>query len=326
MRTWRGSATRSSATTAIRSESSTCGGSATSSSPGRPAERAVVSAKTKKRGHHKRSRVPQQRTASAQPRTPVPPKPRAKQPGPAPPGVLRAPPRRLYAYAVGAAVLVGALLIGLSQISVHRSTGGAPPQTSSTSGVVGAAATAALLKGIPQHGSVLGSSKAPVRLIEYADPQCPYCAMYTLNVLPTLIRDYVRPGRVQLEFRGLWFLGQDSGTALATATAAGRQNRFWNVLDLLYRNQGAENQWVTDPLLRSLVTAAGADVNRVFAERSSTAVASTINAWSALANRDKVSGVPAFFYGRRGGALNRLTTRTIAVPEFRAALDQALKP
>jgi len=232
-------------------------------------------------------------------------------------------PRRPYVYALSVAVVVAGLLTGLSQISAHRSTNASQPAP--TTVVPGAGATAALLDGIPQHGNVLGSPQAPVQLIEYADPQCPYCALYTLDVLPTLVRDYVRPGKVQLVFRGLWFLGQDSGTALAAATAAASQNRFWNVIDLLYRNQGAENAWVTDSLLRSIVTAAGADADRVFAARSSKGVASTINTWSTLARNAGVNSVPNFFYGSRGGPLQQLIPSAIAVPEFRAALDQALK-
>lgn len=254
----------------------------------------------------------------------VVPRPRAKQRGAG--HVRPTSPRRLYAYAVGAAVVVATLLIGLSQISAHRSTQGPASQPEPVTGVAGIADTAAMLDGIPQHGNMLGSPKAPVQLVEYADPQCPYCAVYAVNVLPTLIHDYVRPGRVQLVYRGLGFLGQDSGTALSVATAAGLQNRLWNVIDLLYRNQGAENSgWVTDSLLRSIVTGAGADADRVFAERGSTGVGSTMKTWSTLAQNAGVNGVPAFFYGRRGGPLNKLTLSAIAVPEFRAALDQALK-
>ena len=239
--------------------------------------------------------------------------------------MLHGSPQRLYAYALAFAAVVGALLIGLSLISAHRDSTPAPASSPSTSGVVGASEAAALFRGIPQHGNVLGSPTAPVRLIEYADPQCPYCAVYARDVLPTIVRDYVRPGKVQLVFRGLWFLGRDSGVALSTATAAGEQGRFWNVIDLLYRNQGPENAWVTDPLLRSIVTAAGANADRAFTVRKGPAVLSKIDRWSALAQAEGVNGVPAFFYGRRGGQLNRLALTAIAVPEFRAALDGALQ-
>ena len=232
--------------------------------------------------------------------------------------------RRLILPVVGIAVLAGALLIALSQVSAHRQTASAavPP---STGGLVGVTETAALLGGIPQRGFSLGSPAAPVRLFEYADPQCPYCALYARDVLPTLIRDYVRPGKVQLEFRGLWFLGPDSGTALRTAVAAADQSRFWSVMELIYRNQGPENAWIDDEVLRGIVTGAGADATKVLAARDGAAVASTIDGWARQAQADGVRGAPAFLVARRGAPLRPMAIGALTVPEFRAALEEALR-
>ena len=232
-------------------------------------------------------------------------------------------PRRLYAYALGVAVVLGSLLIGLSVVSANRSTTAA--STNGNVAVAGSAETAALLRGIPQQGNSLGSASAPVELVEYADPQGPYGATYARDVLPTLVREYVRDGRVQIVFRGLWFLGADSGTALRTAAAAASENRFWNVLELLYRNQGAENAWVNDRLLRSIVTAAGADATRVFAARDSAEVTTMLDRWRTLAQNDGVNAVPTFYLGPRGGPLERLQVASLTVSEFRTALDKALQ-
>jgi protein-disulfide isomerase len=230
---------------------------------------------------------------------------------------------QLYAYAAGAAVLIGVLLIGLSQISVHRGAAAAAPQQ--PAGIAGIVEASRLFEGIPQHGNVLGSPKAPVRLIEYADPQCPYCAQYTRFVMPTLVREYVRTGKVQLVYRGLGFLGPDSGTALRTATAAGAQNRFWNVIDLLYQNQGPENGWVTDEVLRAIVTGAGADANRVFAERDRATVTATVDKWMNLAQVQGIRAVPSFFIAKRGRPLSGIQLHQIDAAEFRAPLDRALR-
>jgi hypothetical protein len=86
---------------------------------------------------------------------------------------------RIHAYALGIAALFGAFLIALSQLSAHPSTAA---KAQSTDGVVAVAGTAELLAGIPQRGNVLGSPTAPVRLVEYADLQCPYCALYARDV------------------------------------------------------------------------------------------------------------------------------------------------
>jgi protein-disulfide isomerase len=229
---------------------------------------------------------------------------------------------RRYVYGLGIAALLGAaLVIGLSVISAQR---GGSAAASRDGGIAGVASTAALIDGIPQRGNVLGRATAPVVLVEYADPQCPYCAVYARDVLPTLIRDYVRPGEVQLVFRGLSFLGPGSETALRTATAAGSENRMWNVLELLFRNQGPENAWVTDELLRSIVVASGADATRVVDARDSAPVTGAIGSWARQAQLHGVNGVPAFFVGRRGASLQRVPIRTLSVTELRAALDAAL--
>src|SRR5207249_2191796 len=113
--------------------------------------------------------------------------------------------------------------------------------------LAGVADNFTLLSGIPQHGNALGSPKAGVTLIEYADLQCPYCGEFARNALPSLIQDYVRTGKVRLVFRGLAFVGPESDAALRASFAAGRQDRLWSFVHLLYTNQGAENSgWVTD--------------------------------------------------------------------------------
>ena len=143
-----------------------------------------------------------------------------------------------------AAVLVGASLIGA------REDGSVPPP---------AAAPAlepepSLFAGIEQSGAALGSPAAPVTLVEYADLQCPYCAQWARDALPTLVDDYVRAGKLRIVFHGLAFIGPDSNKALRTAVAAGRENHLWDVVHGLYLNQGAENAgWVTDTLVQEIV-------------------------------------------------------------------------
>lgn len=148
--------------------------------------------------------------------------------------------------------------------------------------------------GIPQEGAVLGDPSATVRLIEYADLQCPACRGYTEEVQPTLVADYVRPGRVQAEFRGMTFIGPDSETALRFVHAAGLQNRLWQLQEALYRNQGAENSgWVTDELMRDLAAdIPGLDVDKLFADKDSAAVTELLAEDARHAQKDQVSETP----------------------------------
>jgi protein-disulfide isomerase len=230
--------------------------------------------------------------------------------------------RRLYLVAFAAGALLALAAIGASLLS------GSGGKSAGTAGpLVGAGATTQLLAGIPQHGTTLGSPAAPYRLVEYADLQCPYCGIWAREVLPAIIRIYVRPGNLQIEFRGLTFIGPDSRAALETALGAASQNRFWNVADLLYRNQGTENTgWVTDSLLRKIVRAVpGLAAPRALAARSSAAVAAGVDTSARLAALDGVASTPTFELGLRLGALRPLQFSALDVPSFTTALNAAMR-
>jgi protein-disulfide isomerase len=206
---------------------------------------------------------------------------------------------------------------------------GASTSSTPTPGVTvtGAAATARLLRGIPQKLNVLGNLKAPVTMVEFADLQCPFCRDFALNALPTLVREYVRSGKVKLVFSGIAFLGADSETALRATYAAGLQGRLWNYLDLLYRNQGAENSgWVTDDLLRAVGKAIpGVDVGTLMAARQTAEVDTAIQATQQQASSAHVNSTPTFFVGPTGGTLQQLNVSELTAQAFRPALDALVK-
>jgi protein-disulfide isomerase len=221
--------------------------------------------------------------------------------------------------AVGAVVLAG-VLIG---VSVAGSGGWA------SSSVTDSAATNSLIGGIPQRGFTLGSSTAPVRMVEYGDLQCPICREYAVATLPTIVRDYVRTGKVQLEFRGLAFLGPDSEKALEAVTAAAAQNKAWNLVDLLYRNQGEENTgWVTDAKLHAAAAAIpGLSVTAWQNSRGSRATQDTIHQMHAQAIALMgPTGIrtPTFEVARRGHPLQYLPIQSLDTSAFTPALDQLL--
>ncbi len=114
------------------------------------------------------------------------------------------------------------------------------------------------LSGITQRGQVLGDANAPVTVTEFGDPQCPVCAAFAEQVAPELISTEVKGGSVKYRFQPFLIIGPDSKPAMKAALAAGQQGRFWNYLQLFYRNQGEENSgYVTDAFLTSIARAAG---------------------------------------------------------------------
>lgn len=148
-----------------------------------------------------------------------------------------------FAIAASLAALTVAALIAVSQAGLSSPRQPTPATTLKSD-------LAERFSGIPQHGDTLGRPDAPLTLVEFADLQCPFCAQYALDVLPTIIDRYVRTGYVRLVFRPLRFLGPDSRTAAAAVGSAASQNRMWEFVDAFYHRQGAENS-VTSPTTSS---------------------------------------------------------------------------
>jgi protein-disulfide isomerase len=223
-------------------------------------------------------------------------------------------PRALL-LAVGAAFLLGLALIAASSLAAEPD----PPAQQ-------AAPTSPLLEGIPQDGTALGRPDAPVTLVEYADLQCPYCAQWARGAFPRLVRDYVRTGKLRIEFRGLAFIGRDSDKALRAALAAGRQNRLWNVVELLYADQGPENSgWASEQLVDRIASSVpGLDVKRFDADRRLEALDTELARSQAQAEAAGVRGTPTFELGTTESAPETLELTSLADDEFAAAIEALL--
>ncbi len=178
----------------------------------------------------------------------------------------------------------------------------------------------------PAGRDALGGPDAPVTLIEYADLQCPYCAQWARGAFPRLVRDYVRTGKLRIEFRGLAFIGRDSDKALRAALAAGRQNRLWNVVELLYADQGPENSgWASEELIDHIASSVtGLDVERFDADRRLEALDTELAKSQGQAEAAGVRGTPTFELGPTGSAPETLELTSLADDEFAAAIEALL--
>ena len=106
--------------------------------------------------------------------------------------------------------------------------------------------------GVPQSGDTLGKASAPVTLTVFEDPQCPFCRQWNIDTLPTVVRNYVRTGRIKIVYRGVVVIGNNSLAGLAAIYAAGEQNKLWQMAEALYERQGDENSgWITIAVVRA---------------------------------------------------------------------------
>jgi protein-disulfide isomerase len=243
----------------------------------------------------------------------------------------------------GAIVLVVALVVA-NQIGDHSSK----PSASN----INVDSVAEMLRGIPQKGIELGNPNAKLTLVEFSDPQCPWCGEWARTVFPSLAQNYVRSGKLRIEYRGLAFLDdypnvdpKDSDRLLALAQAAGLQNKLWNVVELEFDNQGTENTgYATDALLRGLVKAVdGLDADKAFSVAAAAiplvnagptpSVAKTNTIVQKIKEAQKLAltrvgkriQTPTFLLGRTGSKKTEIIVGAQPLSEFTKAIDAQLK-
>jgi protein-disulfide isomerase len=84
-----------------------------------------------------------------------------------------------------------------------------------------------------------GADTATVTFIEYSDYGCPYCAQYTREVYPRLMRDYVETGTLRYVFKSypVEELHPGAFAAHVAAACAGDQGRYWDMHGRLFTDQ-----------------------------------------------------------------------------------------
>jgi protein-disulfide isomerase len=112
-------------------------------------------------------------------------------------------------------------------------------------------------------------------VIEYADFECPYCAVLELELARHTVRRVYRHFPVRSSHPRAW-------AAACAAEAAALQSRFWEMHDLLYADQGR----LEDPHLWERARTLGLDLERFDADRRGDAVIARVR-------RDFESGVRA---------------------------------
>jgi protein-disulfide isomerase len=229
---------------------------------------------------------------------------------------------------VAAAVVVIIAVILVATSSGGSSTPPVPTKTGETAKPT--KEVVSLLSGIPQNGNTLGSPKAPVTMQYFGDLQCPICKDFTLGALPTLIKKYVRTGKLKLEYRNLETATREPETfktQQSAALAAGKQQKGWYYIELFYHYQGQEDtEYVTEKYLQTLAQQTpGLNLATWTSDRNSAAFTNTITTDAQAANNAGFNGTPSFLVGKTGGSLTKLEYQSLTDPaSFESAIDKLL--
>lgn len=95
-----------------------------------------------------------------------------------------------------------------------------------------------------EDAPTLGRADAPVTIVEYADFQCPSCAVFQLGAGAALMDEYVKTGKARFVFKQFPLLGDESFNAAYASLCAEAQGKFWQYHDALFEKQsqsGGEN-------------------------------------------------------------------------------------
>jgi protein-disulfide isomerase len=158
-----------------------------------------------------------------------------------------------------------------------------------------------VVQGVPgaEPAHVLGPANAPVRLEEFGDFECPPCGMFH----PILQQMHSEFGdKLQITFREFPLVPthQHALAAASAAEAAGLQNKFWEMHDLLYEHQ---NEWKKEfdvrPVFEDYAKQIGLDVERYKRDVNGHLVAQRIFADGKRGHSLGVKGTPTVFINGR---------------------------
>jgi protein-disulfide isomerase len=233
--------------------------------------------------------------------------------------------------------LAGVLAVAALLVAVLVAFGGFrrdPAERGSTTTVAGrtvrgVSETAALLRGLPQHGPTLGDPRAPVTIVVVSDLKCPHCQRHALTTQREIVDRLVRSGRARLTLhlvnqrdaaRGTTD-GEDARRAAYSLVA---KDRFWSFVQTSFWNQGpTDRAWATAPFLRAIAAAAPGVDPADLVVGPSPASAAAISAADRLSRRLGTDETPSIYVAARGSRELRRITAIDDLDAIERAVDAA---
>jgi protein-disulfide isomerase len=155
----------------------------------------------------------------------------------------------------------------------------------------------------PAQGYLMGRVDAPVKILEYADFECPSCAGFATITEPDVRTRIIDPGLASLTYYDFPLTQHRNTLAASNAAAcADEQGKFWPMHDRIYQAQDEWNMQATErpkPFFKRYATEIGLDVGKwesCFDERK---YAKRIAANLADGVRRGVNSTPSFIIGNK---------------------------
>lgn len=140
-----------------------------------------------------------------------------------------------------------------------------------------------------------GNSKSKVVLTEYGDFQCPACASY-FPIVNALVKEYI--DKIYFVYRDFPLINahQNAHISARAAYAANKQNKYWEMYDLLYENQ---TDWATSTNAESIFVGyagkIGIDINKFKSDLNSDEAKKFVDEALGNATSLGINSTPSFF-------------------------------
>ena len=163
------------------------------------------------------------------------------------------------------------------------------------------------------NSAVRGPKDAPVTIVMFSDFQCPFCAQ-TTPVLDEVLKAYPNDVNFVMKQFPLRQIHPNADPAARAAIAAGKQNKFWEMHDDLYKN----SKNLSPETIKGIAEKIGLDMKRFEADQNSDEVKKQVDAELALGAKNDVRGTPSFF-------VNGKIAQNRTLDGFKTQIDAELK-
>lgn len=147
---------------------------------------------------------------------------------------------------------------------------------------------------VKESDEIRGNPDAKLTLIEYGDFECPACAVYS-DLVEKVFNEH--PNDLRTVFRHFPLPTHKNAVLAARAVeAAGRQEKFWEMHDILYQKQ---SDWVDEksPLdkFKEYAQSLSLDGQKFLADYNSKEIKDKINSDQAEGYKLKITSTPTFY-------------------------------
>lgn len=167
----------------------------------------------------------------------------------------------------------------------------------------------------------VGPVDAPVGLIVFSDYQCPYCAQWNEDTLPSMV-ERAEAGELRIEWHDAAIFGPASERAAAAVYAAASQGAFLEYHNALF--EGGEHRpesELTEEALVALAGELGLDTEQFAQDMTSESALSAVEQNKQFAQQLGASSTPTFILG--GTPMVGAQPTEVFVDAFEQALEQA---